>query len=219
MKLVPCTTISVPPLAGPLSGDRLTSVGRGTSRKVAGVFSAWFPAVSVACGVMTTVALSSVGTGAVKRYLQGASWGPGATVHTSSTSDIVAIVAPREPRKPSPSLATSATVTLVPAAMRLRATGLSMLTVGACVSGPSEVKPQSSCTRLPRGSVTTTSYGTGRNAGGNHRGDRLGRLPGDVAEREASVAEPFVVDAPAGVSAAENEPLSDSVAAAIVSKR
>ena len=83
MKSVPCTTISVPPLAGPLSGDRLTSVGRGTSRKVAAVVSAWFPAVSVACGVMTTVALSSVGTGAVKRYLQGASWGPGATVHTS----------------------------------------------------------------------------------------------------------------------------------------
>ena len=36
---------------------------------------------------------------------------------------------------------------------------------------------------------------------------------------KAPAAEPFVVDAPAGVSAAENEPLSDSVAAAIVSKR
>ena len=78
MKSVPCTTISVPPLAGPLVGDRLTSVGRGTRRKVTAAVSASFPAVSAACGVMTIdrVVIGRDGRRS-KWYLQGAWWGPG----------------------------------------------------------------------------------------------------------------------------------------------
>ena len=132
MKLAPCTTISVPPVAGPLRRERWPACGRGTSRKVAAAARRVVPGGvgRVRRDDDDRVVIGRDGRSEVVRH--GAWWGTGATVHASScSSPMTAIVAPREARKPSPSSATSATGDLGrPPRSRLPATGLSMRTTG-----------------------------------------------------------------------------------------